>query len=156
MALGPLSLSAKWYGVILACGSVFGIICAMVTPKLADRFERRPLQIGALVISGASVLLLAAVPSPLTLALSWGCAGATFSIWNVLSLTLRQRVVPSGMLARVNSANRSLSFAAIPLGTLCGGLISQIGGVVAPVWVAGIALTVLASIFALFTADSKP
>lgn len=59
-------------------------------------------------------------------------------------MSLRQRLVPSDVLGRVNAASRTLSMTAAPLGALAGGWIAHALGPRAPLWVSGIALAVLA------------
>ncbi|MFB9837673.1 MFS transporter, partial [Actinoallomurus acaciae] len=64
-------------------------------------------------------------------------------LWNVLSMSLRQRLVPPEILGRVNAASRTLSMTAAPLGALAGGWIAHALGLRAPLWASGIALAVL-------------
>ena len=70
-------------------------------------------------------------------------------------MTLRQRLVPPGLLGRVNSASRTRSTAAVPLGALAGGAVAGAFGLRASFWLSGLAVAVLAAAFAL-TAASPP
>jgi MFS family permease len=149
LATGPLGLSKTGYGVMLALGAVAGVAGAAATPLLIRRFERRTLQLLALAATAAGVLALAAFPSPVVTALAWGDSGFAFALWNVLSVTLRQRLVPPELLGRVNSASRTLSTLAVPAGALAGGAVAAVLGLRAAFWVSGVAVTVLAAVFAL-------
>ncbi|GAA2838326.1 MFS family permease [Nonomuraea rubra] len=151
LAVGPMRMSEGGYGVMLAAGAVGGVAGAMVTPALVRRFDRRWLQVAALAGCAAVDLALAAWPHPVTGALAWGGTGAGFAVWNVLSVTLRQREVPPELLGRVNSASRTLSMAAAPLGALAGGALATVAGLRAPLWIAGAGLAVLAVVFAVRT-----
>jgi MFS family permease len=151
LALGPMGLSKTGYGVMLALGAIGGVIGAAATPFLARRFEHRVLQVLALVMTSAGVLALAAFPTPVITALVWGDTGFTFALWNVLSVTLRQRLVPPGLLGRVNSASRTLSTTAVPLGALAGGAVAGVLGLRAAFWLSGFALTIVAVAFALIS-----
>jgi hypothetical protein len=108
---------------MLALGSIGGVAGAAATPLLIRRFAHRPLQWLTLAATAAGVLALAlaAFPSPVVAALACGDSGFAFALWNVLSVTTRQRLVPAGLLGRVNSASRTLSTAAVPAGALAGG-----------------------------------
>jgi hypothetical protein len=64
-------------------------------------------------------------------------------MWNVVTVSLRQRVVPDELLGRVNSAYRMIGWGMIPLGALAGGFVAQLGGLRAPFLVAGIGRGVL-------------
>jgi MFS family permease len=151
LALGPMGLSKTGYGVMLALGAIGGVIGAAATPLLIRRFEHRVLQVLALVMTSAGVLALAAFPTPVITALVWGDTGFTFALWNVLSVTLRQRLVPPGLLGRVNSASRTLSTTAVPLGALAGGAVAGVLGLRAAFWLSGFALTIVAVAFALIS-----
>ncbi|WP_219471424.1 MFS transporter [Nonomuraea rhizosphaerae] len=149
LAVGPMRLSDGGFGVMLAAGAVGGVAGAVVTPALVRRFDRRWLQVASLALCAVVDLLLAAFPTPVMGALAWGGTGAGFAVWNVLSVTLRQREVPPELLGRVNSASRTLSMAAAPLGALAGGALAAGAGLRAPLWIAGVTLAVLAGAFAL-------
>ncbi|MEU4231587.1 MFS transporter [Nonomuraea sp. NPDC026600] len=149
LAVGPMRLSDGGYGVMLAAGAVGGVVGAMVTPALVRRFDRRWLQVAALAVCAVVDLALAACPNPVTGALAWGGTGAGFAVWNVLSVTLRQREVPAELLGRVNSASRTLSMTAAPLGALAGGALAAVAGLRAPLWIAGIVLAAATVVFAV-------
>jgi MFS family permease len=149
LATGPMGLSKTGYGVMLALGAIGGVAGAAATPLLIRRVGHRALQVLALGATAAGVLALAAFPTPVVAAFAWGDSGFTFALWNVLSVTLRQRLVPSGLLGRVNSASRTVSTAAVPLGALAGGAIAGAFGLRASFWLSGLAVAVLAAVFAL-------
>ena len=79
---------------MLAVGAIGGVAGALATPALVRRFDRRALQISAIATTAALDLALAAFPTPALAALAWGGTGAAFAVWNVLSVTLRQRPSP--------------------------------------------------------------
>lgn len=151
LATGPIGMSETGYGIMLGAGAVGGVGGAMATPALVRRFETRHLQICVLAVCAVIDLALAAVPSAVTAALAWGGTGGAFAIWSVVSVTLRQRLVPAQMLGRVNSANRIFGMTACPLGALAGGLLASVAGLRAPVWAAGVAMAALAVLFAVRT-----
>jgi hypothetical protein len=64
-----------------------------------------------------------------------GCAGA---VWNVLTVSLRQFVIPGSLLGRVNSVYRLVAYGTMPAGALLGGTIASRAGLTTPFLVAGI------------------
>ena len=53
-------------------------------------------------------------------------AGAFSAVaWNVVTVSLRQALVPDDLLGRVNSAYRFFGWGAMPLGALLGGLVAE-------------------------------
>ena len=143
--------SAAGFGLVLAIGAVGGIVGALATPGLTRRFDHRLLQISALGLAAAVDLALAAVPRPAMAAMTLAAVSFSFAVWNVLSITMRQRLVPAEFLGRVNAASRTLSMTAALTGTLSGGAIAAWLGLSAPLWVSGAALVLLALRFAQLT-----
>ena len=52
----------------------------------------------------------------------------TIVLWNVLTVSLRQSIIPDRLLGRVNSVYRFFGWGVLPIGTLLGGLIVAVGG----------------------------
>lgn len=154
-ALGPIGLSPAGYGLILAVGAIGGVLGAVVTPWLIARFDRWWLQLTGLTICAGVDLLLALFPSPATIAIAWGGTGFGFAIWNVVSISTRQRIVPSTILARVNSAARTISMTAVPLGALAGGVTANLLGLSAPVWLSTVALICLVALYAVISHNDR-
>ena len=50
------------------------------------------------------------------------------ALWNVIAVSLRQRVTPDRMLGRVNSAYRLFAWGRRPIGALAGGLLGELVG----------------------------
>ena len=50
------------------------------------------------------------------------CNGFMVTMWNIVTVTLRQRIVPNEMLGRVNSAYRMIGWGLMPVGAVAGGL----------------------------------
>ena len=144
LATGPVGLSAAGYGLVLGVGALGGVGGAVATPFLVARMDRWWLQLCSLGLCGLVDLLLAVAPNPITVALAWGGTGFGFAVWHVVSVSTRQRVVPVEILARVNSAARTLSITALPAGALAGGIAADIAGLRAPaVIAAGMTLALL-------------
>ncbi len=62
--------------------------------------------------------------------------GFFVSLWNVVTVSLRQALVPRELLGRVNSVYRMLGWGFMPLGALVGGVVADRFGLRAPYAVA--------------------
>src|SRR5690606_17400051 len=62
--------------------------------------------------------------------------GLGVALWNVGTVTMRQRVVPLHLLGRVVSAHRLVAWGSLALGALAGGLVAQNAGLVTVFWAA--------------------
>ena len=124
----------------LAVGAVAGSLVAAAFDK---RFGTGRTMIGAFI---ASVLLMVAPvvwPTPVSLVLSCTLVGVTNTVGNVLSQSLRQRLVPGDLLGRIGGAGRTLSYGLMPLGALLAGALAEHAGL--PVtFYAAVALSLLA------------
>jgi MFS family permease len=149
LATGPVGLSAAGYGLVLGVGGLGGVAGAVATPYLVARLDRWRLQLGSLGLCGVVDLLLAVAPSPVTVALAWGGIGFGFAVWHVVSISTRQRVVPPEILARVNSAARTLSISALPAGALAGGIVADVAGLRAPAAIAAATTLALLVVYAV-------
>jgi hypothetical protein len=62
--------------------------------------------------------------------------------WNVVTVSLRQRVVPAPLLGRVTSSYRVIGLGAMPVGALLGGVLGRAYGLHAPYLISGVVLLV--------------
>ena len=67
-------------------------------------------------------------------------------VWNVLTLALRQRLIPNEMLGRVSASYRFLVFLGMPVGALIGGVLAYRFGVRSAIFVSGSMLIFLGMI----------
>jgi MFS family permease len=138
LGLGPLGFS-----LLLTAGSIGSLVGSAVADRLTLRFGRTRLLRVELGISVVAPLAYATAsgPVPVILAAIVGSAGGI--VWNVITVSLRQRLIPDRLLGRVNSAYRFLGWGAMPLGALIGGLVARTFGLRAP-WYLAAAVTALA------------
>jgi MFS family permease len=145
-ALDILNLGAAGFGLLLSV-EAFG---AMSGSLLAGPFKRRlgttRTVVIALTVAGLANLVIATSSSWLVVGAMMIAVAFAGGLWNVVTNSLRQSLVPDRLLGRVQSTHRLLSWGAIPLGTLLGGVLSQTIGLRAPFAVAGVVLAVLASV----------
>ena len=56
-------------------------------------------------------------------------SGFTIVVWNVVTVSLRQRITPPHLLGRMNASYRLLAWGSMPLGALIGGALAEWVGV---------------------------
>jgi len=150
-----LNTSVFVFAVLGTAGAVGGIIGGVVAPKISQKIGSGPSlwlslamgPIGALVIGTSR---------------SWQVVWVVllfqsfFSIlWNTITVSLRQSIIPSHLLGRVNSVYRFFGWGSIPIGMFLGGglvtiaqhFVSRDMALRTP-YFAGVALGVLLFIFA--------
>jgi MFS family permease len=132
-----LHLSDRGYGVLLGAMAIGGIVGSLFSVRVIALFGARQVAIGAQVVCSLAWLAIAAVGrDPVTVVALFTAFSIAVSLWSVVALSARQRLIPDELLGRVSSASRMLSFGAMPLGALAGGFIAKEFGLIAP-WVVG-------------------
>jgi len=121
----PMKLSAQAYGLLLtafAIGSIGASFCA-------ERFERRIGRARSLLLSMVGTVVRCLVPAVTTdvyvIAAAFVVSGFGTMLWNIITVSLRQRMTPDRLLGRLNSCYRLLAWGTIPLGAAAGGLLAQ-------------------------------
>jgi MFS family permease len=139
-----LELHAPGFGLFLTAEALGAIAGSMMAARLRRRFGLTRSVIAALLLAASANLVIGITSS-------WALAGvmamtvsAGGGIWNVITNSFRQTAVPDHLMGRVQSSHRVLSWGAMPLGTILGGVLSAAFGLRAPFLVAGITLTLLA------------
>lgn len=123
----------------IAAGAVLGSV-------VAGPLVRRTGEIRLMVSCWALGFALLAVPvllphvAPLVVAVV--LIGGFTTVGNVVSETVRQRLVPARLLGRVSGASRTLGFGLMPLGALAAGTLAERHGL-APVLTGAVALSLL-------------
>jgi MFS family permease len=127
-----LHLSDRWYGALIAIGAVGAVIGGLVAERLRKRM-------GALsIIYGTVVLWTLCMFAEGFWPRLWVSASATVvmafgtTVWNTVTISLRQRIVPAHLLGRVNSVYRWLVWGSISVGSALGGVIAREFGLRAP------------------------
>jgi MFS family permease len=81
-------------------------------------------------------------PDAIVAGVLFACVGYFVTMWNIVTVTLRQRIVPAELLGRVNSAYRMIGWGLIPVGGVAGGLVAAEFGYRAPYLLGGIVMAV--------------
>jgi MFS family permease len=155
LATQTLHVSTRGFGLLLAASAVGSVVGGLVNPMLTRHTGLLPsLVLPALVVAGAFVGVGLA-PGPVVVAALLAGQGFSVTMWNVVTISLRQRIVPAHLLGRVNSVYRMLGWGLMPLGALAGGFVAHAAGLRAPYIVAGVlcGLSVLAAFPLLLAAD---
>jgi MFS family permease len=148
LATQTLHVSTRGYGLLLAASAVGSVVGGLVNPVLTRRLGLLPSLVLPALIDAAAFVGIGLAPGPVVVAALLAVQGFSVAMWNVVTVSLRQRVVPADLLGRVNSVYRMLGWGLMPLGALAGGFVAHAAGLRAPYVVAGV-LCALASLAAL-------
>jgi len=131
VAPGPLGLDEVGYGLLL---TVIGIGTVAGT-LLASRFERALGRANLFVACIGSLLVMDLIwivlPQPVLIGIVLAVTSSIGGAFNVVFGSIRQRIVPNHLLGRVMASFRVISWGALPLGALIGGIVGQAFGLTA-------------------------
>ena len=148
-----LGLSERGYGLLLsvmALGTVAGSALAQIANRSLGPARIVPL---LMLTQGVAMLAIAATGSLAVAGAGFFVGGLASGLWNIATISLRQRIVPDRLLGRVTSAYRMVGLGAMPLGAVSGGALASAFGLTSPLVVSGV-LSLLSTVAALrwFTA----
>lgn len=147
-----LGMGARAYGLVLAAGAVGGVAGSLAGARIVARLGPGATAQWMLLASAPAFLAVALAPGPLALAAALAVFEFTGLVWNVVSVSYRQRAIPDRLLGRVNSLYRLLAWGMMPVGLLLSGLIvralegvtSHAAALAAPFYVAAAGSAVIA------------
>ncbi|BCW68412.1 MFS transporter [Arthrobacter sp. NicSoilB4] len=127
-AVGPASemkLSEVGFGLLLTTSALGAFIGSFLAERVEARLGRSKSL--ALTICGGALFVgaPALTNNPYVLGPLFFVGGLLIVLWNVITVSLRQRIAPNRLLGRVNSAYRLLAWGTMPLGAAAGGLLAQ-------------------------------
>jgi hypothetical protein len=133
-------------GVLLAAGSIGGVLGAVIARRLACWLgTARALLLSVLTAGVFSLLIPLTGTGPRAACYVAGSAVASagIAVGNIISGSFRQAYCPPSMLGRVTAGMRFLAFGSIPLGALLAGCLATALGTRNALWVilAGYALS---------------
>jgi MFS family permease len=158
LATQTLHVSARGYGLLLAASAVGSVVGGLVNPVLCRRLGLLPALVLPAMIDAAAFVGVGLAPDPAAAAALLAVQGFAVTMWNVVTVSLRQRIVPAHLLGRVNSVYRMLGWGLMPAGALAGGFVAHAAGLRAPCVLAGLlcALSALAALPLLRAAIRAP
>lgn len=122
-----LDLGSTGFGLVMTAGAAGGIVSSQVSPWLATRVPPGWTVNGILGLQVFLYALIVAVPTTPIFVLAAVVLGFNVVWWNVLTVSLRQRIIPDRSMSRVNSVYRALGWGITPLGIAAGGGIVELG-----------------------------
>ncbi|HVV19018.1 MAG TPA: MFS transporter [Pseudonocardiaceae bacterium] len=137
LATTTLRLDARGYGVLLAAAAVGSVLGGLLNARLVARIGSRAALLAALAGNVVVFVGIGFSPNAVVLGTLLAASGFVTTLWNVVTVSLRQRIVPAALLGRVNSVYRMLGWGLMPVGAVVGGLVAHAFGLRAPFPVAG-------------------
>jgi len=140
-----LHLSGTGFGVFTAAVAVGNVVGAWAAPRADLRLSPGPLLVAAGVLAATAFLVVAMTDSVGIAVVALALEAVAVGAGNVISVALRQRLIPLELAGRVSAAMKSVVLGAASAGTILGGVVVAAIGVHAPFAIGG-ALQLVAAI----------
>jgi MFS family permease len=127
-ASSALRLTDPQYGVLLTTLAVGSVLGAVGANRIVERIGRTA-GLGISLATGAIGIAAPALSANVwVIGAAFAVSGVGVSVWNVITVSLRQRLTPDRLLGRLNSAYRLLAWGTMPIGAALGGVLGQAFG----------------------------
>jgi MFS family permease len=118
LRVGPVLFTVMGFGLALG-GIVGGAFASAVSSRLGSGTSLA-ITLGGLSLVGLSIGLLPYWPAVTVLFAFTALLG---TLWNVITVSLRQSIIPPHLLGRVNSVYRFFAWGMMPIGAALGGVV---------------------------------
>lgn len=121
-----LAISAYYYGLILSVAAVGAITGSLLAPWFIAMLGTQTCLYLSIATWGIGYAAIGLSHSGIAMAIALFFVMATAMLWNVITVSWRQRRIPSALLGRVNSIYRFFGWGSMPLGAMTGGVLVSV------------------------------
>ncbi len=131
-AADELGVTGRGYGFLLSLMAIGSIIGGFIGDRISKRFGVPVSIVASFGVFSTVGLVYYFLPHIWSVAIAVGVMGIAGTTWNIVTVSLRQRIIPSELFGRVNSVYRLIGTGSISIGALIGGQIAYSQGLRAP------------------------
>ena len=118
-----LKVDVKIFAILGIAGAIGGLVGSSFGDKISKRLGSGPTLKFALVTGPVGAIIIGLTNSWLVVFIVTAIESLSAVLWNLITVSLRQSVIPSHLIGRVNSVYRFFGWGTIPLGMIFGGAI---------------------------------
>ncbi len=118
-----LGLDAAGFGILMTAGAAGAVIGSFIASWVSKKIGQGPSLFVTLAGGAITLLVIGLTSSSLVLWTMVALMSLTAVLWNVITVSLRQALIPDHLLGRVNSVYRFFGWGMMPIGAVLGGLI---------------------------------
>ena len=131
-AQDELGLSDRGYGFLLSAMALGGVFGGMLSGRITRAVGPSAALLGGLIVNGVVTIAMGLCSSAWAVAALSVLSGVFIVTWNVITVSLRQRMIPDHLFGRVNSVYRFVGWGSIPIGAILGGILADAFGCARP------------------------
>ena len=145
-ALDTLRIGEAGYGLLVTGAGIGAVVGGLTAAPLAGRIGRTATLVAGSVLAALSLGTMGLTEHGWVAGVLFGVGATGVMFWNVLTMSLRQALIPEELFGRVQGGYRTLVWGGIPLGALAGGLLADATSVPTVFVVAGVAQLLMAGV----------
>ncbi|HEY1135484.1 MAG TPA: MFS transporter [Nocardioides sp.] len=111
------------FGLVLTGSAIGSVLAGLVSERIVRRLSPGPTLLLAVAGMGLGLGAAGLTSSPVLFWTIELATGLTVVLWNVVTVSLRQRIIPDHLLGRVNAAYRFFGWGMMALGAPLGALV---------------------------------
>lgn len=147
-AIDVLGLDSFGFGLLLAITAMGAATGGLLGPRLIGRIGLRNAVVAPYLAFGVAQFVIGAAPPAWVVGIAGFAMGVGITVWNVATVTVRQRLIPGEQFGRVNGIYRWLGAAASAAGIGLGGVVAYATNLQVPFIIGGTVTLVAAGLFA--------
>ena len=121
-----LHLDAAGFGLMASAGAVGGVAGSFLSARISKSLGSGPTLASTFIIGGLSSAIIGFTSSAPLVWVMFALGSFTAVLWNVITVSLRQAIIPDRLLGRVNSVYRFFGWGMMPIGIFLGGLLVEV------------------------------
>jgi MFS family permease len=122
-----LELGATGFAVMMWAGAAGGILGSFTADRVTKRLGNGPSLFATIVVGAVTSAVIGLTSIAAVVWVMFLIGSFTAVLWNVITVSLRQTIIPDHLLGRVNSVYRLFGWGMMPIGSLAGGLLVSLG-----------------------------
>ncbi|MDH3248961.1 MAG: MFS transporter [Acidimicrobiia bacterium] len=117
-----LGLDASSFGLLLTGGAIGGVIGSVAAARVSRAIGPGASLFSVLLAGAVTLGITGTTSSALVVWAMFVLFSFSAVLWNVITVSLRQTIIPDELLGRVNSVYRFLAWGMMPIGSILGGV----------------------------------
>jgi MFS family permease len=142
-ALERLGVGEVGFGLLMASNALGSVLGSLTAHRIAKLLGLTVALIGSVLVLGLGLFGVALTTSIPVIVALFVIMGLANMIWNVITVSLRQSLIPDRLLGRVNSVYRLLAWGTMPVGAGIGGLLASTLELASPFLIGGVVIVVM-------------
>ncbi len=118
-----LLVTTTTFAFLMMAGAIGGVLGSVLAPKISAKVGSGTSLYITLIVQTLSALIVGFATHWMIAAVMFVFTSFTGVLWNVITVSLRQTIIPDHLLGRVNSVYRFFAWGMMPIGLAIGGLV---------------------------------